>query len=86
MSLSLEKVEALAPDQASLDAARKLLKPGGWPALAMNGSGLVWGECQGSGSTPYRAVVSETDAGYKCTCPSRKSPCKHSLALWLLRR
>jgi len=85
MALSLEKVEALAPDQASLDAARKLLKPSGWPALATNGAGLVWGECQGSGATPYRVVVSESDAGYKCTCPSRKFPCKHSLALMWMR-
>jgi len=85
MALSLEKVEALAPDQASLDAARKLLKPSGWPALASNGSGLVWGECQGSGATPYRVAVSETDAGYKCTCPSRKFPCKHALALMWMR-
>ena len=27
MGLSFERIEALAPDQASLDAARKLLKP-----------------------------------------------------------
>ena len=85
MALSLQNVEALAPDQASLDAARKLLKQSSWPALADNGSGLIWGECQGSGSTPYRVVVSETDVGYKCTCPSRKFPCKHSLALMWLR-
>jgi hypothetical protein len=85
MALSLEKVEALAPDQASLDAARKLLKPGSWPTLASNESGLIWGECQGSGSTPYRVAVSESDSGYKCTCPSRKFPCKHSLALMWMR-
>jgi len=85
MSLSLEKVESLAPDQSSLDAARKLLKAGIWPVVATNGSGLVWGECQGSGATPYRVVVSESDAGYKCTCPSRKFPCKHSLALMWIR-
>jgi hypothetical protein len=85
MALSLENVEALAPDQSSLDAARKLLKLASWPALASNGTGLIWGECQGSGATPYRVVVSEADAGYKCSCPSRKFPCKHSLALMWLR-
>src|ERR1051326_6906809 len=84
MSLSLERIEALAPDQASLAAARKLLKTSNWPTLA-EGEGLVWGECQGSGATPYRVVVSEADAGYKCTCPSRKFPCKHSLALMWMR-
>jgi hypothetical protein len=85
MALSHENVEALAPDQSSLDAARKLLKAASWPALASNGTGLIWGECQGSGATPYRVVVSEADAGYKCSCPSRKFPCKHSLALMWLR-
>lgn len=84
MSLTLERIEALAPDQASLGAARKLLKPSSWPTLA-EGDGLIWGECQGSGATPYRVVVSEEDAGYKCTCPSRKFPCKHSLALMWMR-
>src|ERR1051326_7877031 len=84
MSLSLERIEALAPDQASLAAARKLLKTSNWPTLA-EGEGLVWGECQGSGSTPYRVVVNEGDAGYKCTCPSRKFPCKHALALMWMR-
>jgi hypothetical protein len=85
MTLSLEKIEALAPDQGSVETARKLLKPAHWPKLAANSTGLVWGECQGSGATPYRVVISESDAGYKCTCPSRKFPCKHSLALMWLR-
>ena len=85
MSLSVEKIETLAPDQGSLDAARKLLKPGSWPTLAQDGAGLLWGECQGSGATPYRVCVTELDAGYKCSCPSRKFPCKHSLALMWLR-
>jgi hypothetical protein len=84
MSLSLERIEALAPDQSSLAAARKLMKPSSWPTLA-EGEGFVWGECQGSGATPYRVVVNEADAAYKCTCPSRKFPCKHTLALMWMR-
>jgi len=83
--LSLEKIERLAPDQGSLAAARKLLKADRWPTLQTDGAGLIWGECQGSGATPYRVAVTEADAGYKCTCPSRKFPCKHSLALMWLR-
>jgi len=84
MSFTLERIEALAPDQSSLAAARKLLKPSSWPTLA-EGEGLLWGECQGSGATPYRVAVNEADAGYKCTCPSRKFPCKHALALMWMR-
>src|SRR5215475_3923287 len=84
MSLTLERIEALAPDQSSLAAARKLLKASSWPTLAA-GEGLIWGECQGSGATPYRVAVNEADAGYKCTCPSRKFPCKDTLALMWMR-
>ena len=85
MALHVERLEALAPDQASLNAARKLLSASHWPRLETDGHGLAWGECQGSGATPYRVVISEADAGYKCSCPSRKFPCKHSLALMWMR-
>lgn len=47
--VSLEKIEAIAPDQASLVAARKLVKPSGWSGLSCDSAGLIWGECQGSG-------------------------------------
>ena len=46
---------------------------------------MIWGECQGSGAKPYqtRADLSAEPA-FKCSCPSRKFPCKHSLGLLLL--
>jgi hypothetical protein len=74
----------LAPDQASLGAAAKLKKAALWSLLACEAS-LIWGECQGSGSSPYRIICSEADFGFKCTCPSRKIPCKHVLALMWMR-
>ena len=83
MPLTLADLEGLAPDQAALVAARKLLTPRHWPLLACEGE-LLWGHCQGSGATPYRVVFDGSDRGSKCTCPSRKFPCKHVLALaWL---
>jgi hypothetical protein len=85
MPLELPKIEELAPDQGSLAAAAKLKKAGAWPRLACDGAGTIFGECQGSGASPYRVVCSELDYGYKCTCPSRKFPCKHSLALMWMR-
>jgi len=85
MSLSLPQVEGIAPDQSSLKAAAKLMKPGKWPLRGRGADGqLIWGECQGSGANPYRVMADTSDLGYKCTCPSRKFPCKHSLALmWM---
>ncbi|MEZ5774835.1 MAG: SWIM zinc finger family protein [Hyphomicrobiaceae bacterium] len=85
MALRKDVIEALAPDQSSLAAALKLLKPASWPTIARDASvSLLWGECQGSGASPYRVVVALPDLGYKCTCPSRKFPCKHVLAvMWM---
>lgn len=82
MELTIERIEAVAPDQASLTAASKLLKRAKWPMLQISDDGTVmWGQCQGSGSTPYSMSVAMHDLGAKCSCPSRKFPCKHSIAL-----
>jgi hypothetical protein len=82
MDVTLERVESAAPDQSSLKAARKLLHRAKWSALCRTANGdLIWGECQGSGAQPYRMAVDTRDMGTKCSCPSRKFPCKHSLAL-----
>jgi hypothetical protein len=85
LEFDLKTIEALAPDQASLSAASRLTRQSNWPRLEKNEQlALIWGECQGSGSNPYRVVVDTGDHGYKCTCPSRKFPCKHTLALmWI---
>ena len=80
---SVERVEATAPDQASVNAARKLAGPGPWNDTGITGD-LLWGACQGSGSTPYRTVVDTASPVFSCSCPSRKRPCKHVLALLLL--
>jgi hypothetical protein len=79
----LAKVEAAAPDQASLKAARALAKTSHWPVLGSERF-IIWGECQGSGANPYQVVVDAADMGYRCSCPSRKFPCKHSLALMII--
>jgi hypothetical protein len=83
LALSLSEIEALAPDQGALKAAAGLLKPANWPLRQTSGA-LIWGECQGSGANPYRVMADVDNLGSKCTCPSRKFPCKHALALmWM---
>ena len=86
MSLNAESILSLAPDTSSAAAARKLLSPAKWPTLAGTDD-VLWGECQGSGQQPYLVGVDLRTAEYasKCSCPSRKFPCKHALALLLLR-
>ncbi|GAA5156498.1 SWIM zinc finger family protein [Nocardioides marinquilinus] len=80
---SRERVERAAPDTASLAAARRLATPGPWSDAGATDT-LVWGRCQGSGRTPYQVSVDLTGPAYRCSCPSRKFPCKHAVALLLL--
>ncbi|MCF3963380.1 SWIM zinc finger family protein, partial [Streptomyces fuscigenes] len=85
---SAEQVLALAPDDASRKAGSKLAAPGPWSSTGAGAGaapGAVWGLCKGSGSKPYQTVVDTAGPAYKCSCPSRKFPCKHALGLLLLR-
>ncbi|GAA3109153.1 SWIM zinc finger family protein [Streptomyces rectiviolaceus] len=85
-----DQVLALAPDAPSRKAGSKLGVAGPWSEAGSSGEGTVWGLCKGSGSKPYQTIVDIADitggAGpaYKCSCPSRKFPCKHALGLLLL--
>ena len=80
---NLAAVEKAAPDAASLTAARKLAAPGPWSDTGSTDT-LVWGKCQGSGKSPYQVSIDLAGPAYRCSCPSRKFPCKHALALLLL--
>ena len=80
---SVARVSQLAPDAASLTAAQGLAKPARWQGLGRSGQ-IVWGLCQGSGSNPYQVRVDLEEVAYKCSCPSRKLPCKHTLGLLLI--
>jgi hypothetical protein len=75
-------VLALAPDVSSQRAATGLAGPSSWSGSGAAG-GLVWGLCAGSGKQPYQIVVDLAGPAYRCSCPSRKFPCKHVLALLL---
>ena len=80
MTWTAQQVAALAPDAASLTAARKL--HGRWHSAGWCDSAL-WGLCKGSGAKPYQTIVDLSGPAYKCSCPSRKFPCKHALSLLL---
>lgn len=80
---TLQRVEQLAPDAAAVKAAHGVSKPAKWQNVGRTGQ-IVWGQCQGSGAKPYQVRVDIDDVAYKCSCPSRKLPCKHVLGLLLL--
>ena len=71
---SIPQVEALAPDAASVKAAR---------GLTFSASGrlddILWGLCRS-----YQVGVDLAGPAFRCSCPSRKIPCKHSVGLLML--
>ena len=78
-----EQVLALAPDAASARAARGLATPRRWTEAGRD-ERAVWGLCEGSGAAPYQVAVALGGPASRCSCPSRKVPCKHVLGLLLL--
>ena len=81
--LTTDQVTALAPDAASYKAGRALATARKWSGLGKNDSAL-WGLAAGSGKKPYYTQVDLSDLATKCSCPSRKFPCKHALGLLFL--
>ena len=78
-----EQVEQLAPDAKSIKSGRGLVSVAKWPLLGGDDEAL-WGHCQGSGKKPYQVQIDLSEPAFKCSCPSRKFPCKHGLALFFL--
>jgi hypothetical protein len=76
-------VLAIAPDESAKKAAKGLTSPRAWSDTGSTET-LIWGKCQGSGKDPYQVSVDLNGPAFRCTCPSRKFPCKHGLALLLL--
>ena len=74
---------ALAPDAASAKAGRGQASPAKWPESGASAL-AVWGSCQGSGAKPYQVCVELDGPAFRCSCPSRKFPCKHALGVLLL--
>jgi SWIM zinc finger len=80
---SSEQIIALAPDAGSVKNGKALATASKWQNLGSTERAL-WGECQGSGKNPYQAQIDLSEPAFKCSCPSRKFPCKHGLGLFLL--
>lgn len=69
---------ALATDQAVARAGKGLARTEIWSG-AGSSEDAVWGRSRG-----YETSVRLDGPSYGCSCPSRKTPCKHALGLLLL--
>ncbi|WP_040949033.1 SWIM zinc finger family protein [Gorillibacterium massiliense] len=82
-------VDSLAPNAGAIKNGRDLVKKNSFPQLHETEDGvLLFGECAGSGKEPYRCsvdFVNEANPVFRCTCPSRQFPCKHTLGLLYAR-
>jgi hypothetical protein len=78
-------IDAAAPNAEAAKNGRGLLLKNKFLTLHHSPDETLWfAQCLGSGKTPYLCsadfAVSEKPV-YRCTCPSRQFPCKHSLGL-----
>ncbi|TDE39878.1 SWIM zinc finger family protein, partial [Nonomuraea mesophila] len=80
---SRDQVLALAPDASSQKAAQGLAAAETWSSRGTTGT-VLYGACKGNGAGPYLTCADLAEPAYRCSCPSRKFPCKHTLGLLLL--
>jgi hypothetical protein len=81
--LTHEQIRTLAPDAAAARSGEALADRRRWDAAGRSDV-AAWGLCKGSGANPYQVAVDIVGPAYKCSCPSRKIPCKHALGLLFL--
>ena len=85
MELTEQFILLQAPNASAAANGQKLSRGGKFSNLRRTADGLLyWGECAGSGKTPYRVSIDWIDQSApvcRCSCPSRQFPCKHALGL-----
>lgn len=80
--MEMDEIRSLAPDPASFVRGQKVASQARRMQGLGQGKGLIWGEFLGSAH--YATQFDLKVQGWKCTCPSRKQPCKHVLGLLIL--
>src|SRR5688572_24344733 len=85
MQIDESFADAQAPNAAAIKNARGVVLKRKLVGLFKSPDGtLLFGDCKGSGKDNYQPsadFAEPTKPVYRCTCPSRQFPCKHSLAL-----
>lgn len=84
-TVSEQQITLLAPNANAVKNARKISAQGGFVSrMRSKDDTLYLGECKGSGKSNYVVSADFIEEGqpvFRCSCPSRQFPCKHSLAL-----
>ncbi|ADV61519.1 zinc finger SWIM domain protein [Isosphaera pallida ATCC 43644] len=78
-------VNSSAPNPDTSQNGRSLVLKGQFVTLNITEDRtLIFGECKGSGKTPYQCscdFIRPDQPTYRCSCPSRQFPCKHCVGL-----
>lgn len=78
-------VDASAPNAEAAKNGRALVSKSKFLSHSISeDETILFGQCQGSGSTPYSCSVDfarPDQPTHRCSCPSRQFPCKHALGL-----
>lgn len=72
-----------APDSGTANRGKELATLRQWRNLEMSDR-AAWGECKSSGVSFYKTYIDLNGPAFKCSCPSRKFPCKHGMGLMFL--
>ncbi|MFT5585512.1 MAG: hypothetical protein ACI9VR_003104 [Cognaticolwellia sp.] len=80
--MEMVQIRSLAPDPAAFARGQKVASQVRKIQGLGQGQGLLWGEF--FGSAHYLAQFDTKKQGWKCSCPSRKQPCKHVLGLLIV--
>src|SRR5688500_16849871 len=85
MQIDQAFADSQAPNASAMNNARAVVLKKKLVKLFKSPDGtLLFGECKGSGAENYQPSADFADPSkpvYRCICPSRQFPCKHSLAL-----
>lgn len=84
-TVSEQEIAGLAPNAAAVANGRKISSGGGFVSrMRSEDDTFYMGECRGSGKSNYIVSADFIQEGapvFRCSCPSRQFPCKHSIAL-----
>lgn len=84
-TFSEQQIAAFAPNANAVSNGRKISAGGGFVSrMRSEDDSFYMGECKGSGKSNYVVSADFADEDhpvFRCSCPSRQFPCKHSLAL-----
>ena len=82
MNLTPQKIKSYAPDPGTAQRAVGIAHATIWHSLEGNGR-AIWGT-YGYALDPFKVSVDFEGPAFRCTCPVRRKPCKHGIALLLV--